>query len=467
MKGTWFSGWRLPARFLGAFAAPGLLAVGGAIAAGERPSPPPSLPPAVVPAAPAAPVAHAADLASARSSALERQPSVAAAIASLQAAVQRKHALVNLRVPTFLARDLPIRREQAEHGVEVAEAGVTLARMNASYSATFCYLTYLYAVEQEKVAADAIEGLREVKGKLEGDDEDKDSYERRSDVLLIDAYLGIAEARRAEANMGAQRAASALREAMGLCADAPLVIKCKAMPDVCLLLDKRILLELAQARRPEITQARLGADVASLEVDAQGKPGFFAFRVNTFASGSDLHSTPLPSGQFDHDYRPGATGPEMPVTINGGRKDRVGIAEAYAGRAATVVERTKLLIGLETDQAFLRWAEADRKLKHYRKAVLAAEERAEEARTIFRRRGPTDVLPVRELVTVGGLASQARADANKARYDLLVGLAQLERVTAGGFCARLEDAPERPDDVAAARAAARAMQKKRDAKKGK
>jgi outer membrane protein TolC len=402
------------------------------------------------------------DLASARASALDRQPAVAAAVASLQAAVQRQHALVNLRVPTFLARDLPIRRDQADHGVAVAEAGVTLARMNASYSATYCYLSYLYALEQEKVTTDAIKGLDEIQKILSRGKEPKAGKETpktrrmRIDRLHVDAYMGLARARQEEARGGAARAASALREAMGLCADAPLTVRARPLPDVALSIDRKIILSLAQSRRPEIAQAQLGADVACLEVDAQRRPQLMAFRVSTFASGSDLHSTPLPSGQFDHEYRPGAVGPEMPITINGGRKDRVAVAEAYAGRANTVVDRTKLLIGLEAEQAYLRWEEAAKRLAHLRKAVSAAQERAEESRLLFEEAPDDDESPkIREVLDNGNLASTLRGELNKARYEMLLGLAQLERVTAGGFCARLDTAPDSPDDAAAARDRAR------------
>jgi outer membrane protein TolC len=253
---------------------------------------------------------------------------------------------------------------------------------------------------------------------------------------------------------------------MGLCPTDHIVVGRKELPEVCLLLDKRILLELAMKRRPEILQATLGVSVAQLEVAAQQAPQWLAFRVNTFASGSDLHANPLPAGSFDNDYRPGAVGPEMPVTINGSKHDRVSIAEAYAGRADTVLARTKLLIGLETDQAFLRWVEASKKLAMYRVALRAAQERADESKALYRDPdapggGPGGVVTISRLLDNGGLASQMRAEVNKARYEMLLALAQLERVTAGGFCARLDTAPDRPDDVAAAKAAAKAMQKRR------
>lgn len=443
---------------LGCLLAPGLLVLSSA-ARGEVPAA--VLPPAAGVAAPA--VVHPAPLTldAARATAATRQPAVAAAQASFSAAIVRRDAVHNLRVPTLLARDLPVRRQQSDLGVRVAEAGVHLAQLNASYSAGYTYLSYLYALEQEKVAADAVEGLTELRGKALGEVKAgrEPSLEQRISQQHVETYLNVARARRDEARLGAERALSALREAMGLPPDAPLVPARCVLPDVSLTLDKRVLLDLAATRRPEIIQASLGVDVTVLEIDAQRKPGLMAFRVNTFAAGSDLHANPLPAGSFDNEYRPGAVGPEMPVTINGGKHDRVAQAEAYAGRAGTVLDRTKALIALETDQAFLRWVEATKRLAGYRAAVRAAQQRAELTRELYEKDGTPPVM--RQVLENGAVASQMRAEANRARYEALVALLQLERVTAGGFCAKIDAAPDRPDDVAAAKAEAAAILNKR------
>lgn len=454
---------------LGCLIAPGLLALSSAARADL---PAVTLPPAVVAGAPAA-VVHPAPLTldGARAAAVANQSAVAAAQASFSAAVIRRDAVYNLRVPTFLARDLPVRRNQADLGVQVAEAGVHLAQLNASYAAAYTYLSYLYALEQEKVAADAVENLTDLRGKLLGKEKDKKGRvpepEDRIAQLHVETYLNVAKARRDEARLGAERALSGLREALGLAPDCPLTIARCVLPDLNLTLDKRILLDLACSRRPEITQAALGVEATSLEVKAQKRPGLLAFRVNTFAAGSDIHSNPLPAGSYDSDYKPGAVGPEMPVTINGGKHDRVAQAEALVGRAGTVLDKTKALIALETDQAFLRWVEASKRLAGYRPALRAAQQRAEEARALYEKAGEPELM--RQLLDTGAVASQMRADVNKARYDMLLNLAQLERVTAGGFCAKIDSAPDRPDDVAAAKAEAAALIKKREAdkKKGK
>src|SRR5262249_4235269 len=104
-----------------------------------------------------------------------------------------------------------------------------------------------------------------------------------------------------------------------------------------------------------IVLAGLGVETTSLEVEAQRR--LFGPTARTFANGSDIHALPLPQGARSPDYRPGAVGLEMPVTLNGPRSRRVEQAEAYAGRAGAVAEKTRNLIALEAEDAYLRYAE--------------------------------------------------------------------------------------------------------------
>src|SRR5262245_32075157 len=114
---------RIRLRVATGVAAPVLFTLGGAVvAAGPRPA---SQPPgrAVDPAA----AVHVFDLAACRRIALANNPSVAAARASLSAAVVRSQSLDRLHVPTFLARDLPIRRKQSQLGITIQQGMLTQA----------------------------------------------------------------------------------------------------------------------------------------------------------------------------------------------------------------------------------------------------------------------------------------------------------------------------------------------------
>ena len=467
--------YRLP-RLLGGLVLPGMLAV--CARGADAPvvtSPVTTLPAAPVLIAPPAtaptPAIRAVSLAQAQAMALERQTLVTAAQASLTAALVRREAINSLRVPTFVARDLPVRKQQSDLGVSVAEANLHLAQLNAKYAVTYSYLTYLYAREQEKVAKDAIASLTELRGKLLTPEdaaekkplkpEELDGPNRKN-FLHVETYLLLAQTRQQEAEVGAERALSSLRETLGLCPDAPLIVSRAHLPHVDLHLEKRILLDLACSRRPEIVQASLGVDVAGLEVEAQAKTSPLAFRMNTFASGSDIHANPLPEGRYDLEYRPGAVGPEYPTTLNGHRKNRIEQAEAWQGRAGSVVERTKALIALETDQAFLRWVDACKRLQGYRRAYQAAQARVEEIRPDVEGGELTAGVP--RLLEAGNIASQMRVEMNRARYQMLLGLAQLERVTAGGFCAKLDQAPDAPNEAALAIKSAKDIIERRKAK---
>jgi outer membrane protein TolC len=205
--------------------------------------------------------------------------------------------------------------------------------------------------------------------------------------------------------------------------------------------DRDQVVALAVARRGEVAQTGTAAEVVCLEIDAQK-----ALRLpnsRTFASGSDVHATPLPAGSYGVEYKPGAIGLEMPPTLPGGRKGRIEQAQAYHARAEAVAEKTRNLIVLETEDAFYRWREASNKSARYGKAADAAEKLFKDLRAAFDPRGSRVTLD--EVITAGVTARQVRVQANEARYQELIALAALERATVGGFCAGFAGtAPNRP-----------------------
>jgi outer membrane protein TolC len=421
------------ARLLRGLAAPLLLSVAG-VALGEEFSPPTSIP--VHPLPQPAPL----DLAACQQIALEKQPAIQAAHASLAAAIARSQAVEHLHVPAFLARDLPVRRQQAATGIIVAEAALHQAENNTRYAVSFCYLAALYAQEQEELAEDAVDRLNALRETVDDyiKKEAREIYVSARDRDKIDAYLAIVRGNREEARLGRERALSALREAMGVPGDCPLLLSRRTLFVINPSVDCKAIVALAVERRPELIQAIQGGEAAGLEVCAQ-----MARRhptAPTFASGSDLHSQPLPAGSYDENYKPGAVGPEMPVTLAGSRKDRVEQAKIYAGRAEVVVEKVRNLIVLEAEQAVLRWAEAARKLPELEAAYQAAEAARKKTQQVFAPEG-TPREPIDRLFEAGALAMRLRSEINQNRYRLLLALAALERVSACGFHADFGNAP--------------------------
>ena len=426
MRGKGFS-WRIGVGLVGNLAAPALIALSGPAFAAE-PAPPAPL--AVVePATPS----HMLDLHACRDLALTRQPAIAAQRASLTAAVEKQQALDKLRIASIIQRDLPVRRKQAAVGVQAGQAALTQAESDTVYGVTFTYLSALYANEQLLVADAAIEDLKRL---LESVTKAVDSGDARREigqtqVDLIKANLLVARSRREEAVQGLERASSALREAMGVAPDCPVTLAQSKLPDVMTAADRNQIVALALARRGEMAQASAAYEATCFEIEAQKSTFFFSGK--TFAIGSDIHAYPVPQGEHGENYRPGGVGLEMPSLLAGTRGDRMQQAEAYHARAGAVVEKTRNLVTLDADQTYFKWLEASKKVPLLREATVVADKVATSYRGNFNP-GAGGKGTVEDVLNAGLYGTNVRLQLNLARYQALIGLAGLERVTAGGFC---------------------------------
>ena len=109
---------------------------------------------------------------------------------------------------------------------------------------------------------------------------------------------------------------------MGLRYDAALPLVLEELPAIGEKVDRAQVIALALATRGELVQAYNVARVAELEVCAQNTGCLLPFK-KTFAAASDIHSRPIPQGQSNGTYRPGAISIEMPATLVGHKGDRV------------------------------------------------------------------------------------------------------------------------------------------------
>jgi outer membrane protein TolC len=390
--------------------------------------PPPAPLPAVAPS-----TSPVYDLHQCRETALRQQPAIAAANASLSAAIEKQQALDKLRFASIVQRDLPARRKQAASGVEAGQAALMLAESDAIYGVTFSYLSALYANEQREVADEAIARLKDLLEVVEKAVASGDARKEfgQPQIDYIKTNLLVARARREEAVEGLARASSALREAMGVAADCPIALAQTRLVDLTVSPEKEQIVELALARRGEMGQAAAAYQATCFEIEAQKSTFFFSGK--TFAIGSDIHVYPVPQAEHNDHYRPGAVGIEMPALLAGTRGDRVHQAEAYHERAGAVVEKTHNLIVLDAEQAYLKWLEASRKLPNLREASATADKVADAYRKNFSPLA-NGKGTVEEVISAGLLATNAKLQLNQARYQTLLGLAGLERATAGGFC---------------------------------
>ncbi len=94
------------------------------------------------------------------------------------------------------------------------------------------------------------------------------------------------------------------------------------------------------------------------------------------------------------------------------------------------MEKTRNLINLEAENAFLLWREASRKTARLAEAADKADKLSRDLKEDFKQPGAKVKLD--ELVLTGILAAQLQGQANDAIRELALTLANLERITAGG-----------------------------------
>jgi outer membrane protein TolC len=360
-----------------------------------------------------------------------KQPALAAARASLAAAEDGRQALDNL--PLFaraLSRELPIRKEQACLGVTIANALLLQAEWEARYAVTRNFFSITYARMQLKLLTDVLEDLDKARKKTEKllKAGNPDFKVTQLDLDLFDVNIDILKARQAEARVGVDRAFAALREAIGIGPDYPLDIVHAELPPRVASLDRAALIQLALSNRGEIVQANAARTVTALEVDAQASH-LFGLKVDTFGRAADIHAQPIPQGQANGEYRPGAIGLEMPNTLVGKRGDRVARASDLSQRATAVVDKAFNLVALETDSNYLKWLEArDRYDK-----LAGVLPKAQTLKVRSYKRLEDGNAPGAEYIQTATLVDQIQAQKNEQLYLHALALAALERVTAGGY----------------------------------
>jgi outer membrane protein TolC len=361
----------------------------------------------------------------------ERQPRIAAHRVSLAAAQDGANALENLHVPKVLAPELPIRRRQAALGLRAASAAIEQAEQQTHYAVTRTYYAVLFARAQESVARSVVTNLDAVRkvAQLQLDAGARDVTD--VDVQRTVVYLRLAEAKRIQAAQGVKRALAALKEAIGLGPDCCLNVPEGPLPEPKGHLCKADVVVAALSRRGELVQAHAFAELTGLEIEAQATKA--ALRMETFAAGADIHVQQVPQGIANTEYRPGAVAPEMPVFLIGNKCDRVKHAESLHARAQTVIEVTRNLLALEAENAFYRWEEASGQLVPAREAAETGEKMANSLQKDL----AAIKVKVESVLNARVLAAQARSQYNEYLYNHILALADLERVTAGTFCAGL------------------------------
>jgi hypothetical protein len=369
----------------------------------------------------------------------ERQPSLLVARARLAAAQSRLAALESLNGPVVrLRHDLPLRRQQARLGIDVAQAELARLEVENRYVVTRAYLSVQYARTQRNVLDDAIDDLRYLRERVRASVEKKDRPEwTAATVDLITLYLRRIEARHVEAQRGIALSLAALRESLFLEPTVCLNIADEPIPQPAVRVCREDIIAAAVARRGELIEASAASEAATLEIDVQAS---FCRRgpINTFAAAADLHAKHIPQPIYGEEFRPGGIPLAMPHILLGPRPNRVETAQDLSVQATAVAQKTRSLVILEAEEAYYNWEEWSRKAVLLGEAAKIGDRLERELREEYR--GTIKRL-IDAVVPESVLAAQTRTEHNEALFRQAIALAALERVTGGVFCAGLANPP--------------------------
>jgi hypothetical protein len=203
------------------------------------------------------------------------------------------------------------------------------------------------------------------------------------------------------------------------------------LPDINADLKLQMLIDLALERRGEVILAGIASEVSRLEVLAQWSIKL-RLRTNTYTLTADIHHILIPGGSKDTDYRPDPIAPEMPPHLVGNKGNRTARVQALADRAAEVSQKTRNLVVLETKSSFSEW-------EKWTKTGTLAKSESKSAKDLYSRlRKVADdegfkQVTIENVIRAHAAYTEATAAFNEARFQQIVSLAALERITGGGI----------------------------------
>jgi outer membrane protein TolC len=369
----------------------------------------------------------------------QKQPAIIAAQASLSAAYDAQRGLNEIPIGgRIISRDLPVRRQQAAHGIAAQAANLRQVEIDTNAAVSRLYYGVIYAREQAKVADDIVLRLKAIvaNGETLLDKEGKPADLTPFSVGQAKSVLVIAQTRQEDAKHGLGLATAALREAMGLDSCVPFQVAEDKLPEPLEGVQKDTVVCLAVTRRGEVSMANSAVCISNLEIEAQSKTRWV--KLPTAAAGGDMHARPIPTGSFGDDYKPGAIGIDFPTLFAGPRATRVDRATDLAARSGAVADKARNLVSLEAESAVLRWEQTLAKIKALKQGYTDADVLANKAQSALE----TGVIQsYRSVLELRVLTSQIHAQLNEAHYQHTVARTELERVTGGGFPAGITVMP--------------------------
>ena len=365
----------------------------------------------------------------------ERQPKLKALRASVAASQAGQRGLDGARWLVHLTPDYKSRVQQSSLGVCAASAELEQATHDVTQAVVWTYYSVVYAQQQVIVASDAVEFVDFYRKQVETIVNSKEGGNREINQLTLNRLIAsLAEGERLliKARAGYDKAQAGLREAMGVDHEYYFLPADEALPDFGKFeIVKETVIAHAQTRRGEVILAGLASEVTRLEAYIQWSLRL-RYRTTTFANGADIHSRSLPPGSKDGEYRPDAVGPEMPPTMFGDRNSRTQKAWAYVDRSKAVLEKTRNLVTLEAEVAFIDWRQAGEAMIRAKRQADAGSANLKSLKEVAGDKVSTTAT-LQQLLEAQRDSSQGMAAFNEAIYLRIVALANIERITAGGI----------------------------------
>ena len=358
--------------------------------------------------------------------AMEFQPRIEGAKASLRAAQAAYTGATQVRGLGRLVPDLSARRAQSAQGLEAAEAGLNQEIEDTKYAVRRAYFTIVYAEIQADHLTRLVAALERTKSEHAKD------FSRWAveEMIGINATMrmGLAQAKNqlAVAQLGRLKARFLLAEEMGgiralgyLPEPADKMI---LKPKISIKLDD--LEKAVDENRGERILSRTGLEVSRLEVEAQRRSNPFGLISRTYASFADANRVPIPTPERGSEYRPGAINLEMPPFMAGPKPYRVERAIALAERAESTEATTTNLTRLEARVAYLTFREIERRLEADRTAI-------DDARKIFNRVTKSTLSPMDAFLLPQSV--QFLVNYDQLRFDRALIAAEIMRLSGGSI----------------------------------
>jgi len=305
---------------------------------------------------------------------------------------------------------------------EMKENALGLTKSDVAFQAAETYIKAFQADQQLQVTLASITAVQEQL-------KDAEALERvgrlsHADTLKLQLAVSQAKVQAAQARAAREVATAALREALGLPPGAPLALAA-ALPKISTTvpeLDQAI--KIAETKRTEPTQAKLGVDAAKFGKDLAYAE--FVPSVNAFVKW-DRNLGELAGLGAERDTRSYGLSAQWDIWGNGSRVFAVRSAAATVQAAEESTRLVRQQIRLDVTQALANLAAARESLGLAKVAVAQAEEayRIEKARFATGQRSATD------LVLAESSLTGARGQLVTARADLVSWQLKMQRALGG------------------------------------